>query len=309
MKTTLMVMALVLSGCSVREYVIDRTVAEQVHYVPDVEHYGGHELKQLTERVYTWRWTWDRNIVVKTSEGFVVVDPFNAESARLLKAELAKIAPGVPVHTLFYSHYHLDHVPGGAGLEPQHVVAHAKCPKYWSELSDDPLTRQILPPTELIEGDQKRVIGGVEIDLIELGHSHTDTLYAYYLPAEKLLFTVDTGLVKTFFPMGGPDMYFPGIFQAMDKLAQLDFDVWVPSHFGIGHKSDFLASLAFLRDVRRLAIETREKYGLPDDSETFVKSFHHVYDQLKAKYGDYHGFDEQALFVVARAYSGAFLGY
>jgi glyoxylase-like metal-dependent hydrolase (beta-lactamase superfamily II) len=297
------------SGCSLRQLAIDRAVGEQVHYIPDPEHLAGAEIEKIGDRVYTFRWTWDRSLVVLTDEGFVVVDPFNPDAAGALKEELEKIAPGKPVHTLFYSHYHLDHVVGGAVLKPQNVIAHAKCPEYWKDLSDEPIVDQILAPTKLISGDQTIVIGGVEFDLIDLGRSHTDSLYAFYLPAQKLLHTVDLGLVRTVFPIGGPDMYTPGVLRAMDRLSRLDFGVWIPSHFGRGEKADFLEATDFAKTVRRLSIEAVAKHGLPTTESGYKEGFHHVYDPLKAKFGHYHGFEEEALFIVARAFSGAFLGY
>jgi glyoxylase-like metal-dependent hydrolase (beta-lactamase superfamily II) len=308
-QATAAMVALISGGCNLRELAVDRAVEDQVHYVPDREHLGGWDLKKVTDRVYTFRWTWDRSIVVLTDEGVVVTDPMNAEAAAILKQELDKLAPGRPVHTMIYSHYHLDHVPGGAALHPQNVVAHAKCPGYWHDLADEPATRAIVPPTRLIEGDQKLVIGGVEIDLLYLGLSHTDTLYAFYLPGERVLHTADLGLVRTVFPMGGPDMYMPGVIRAMDRLAQLDFDAWIPSHFGYGKKSDFLDAIEFTKTVRRLSLEALAKYGLPDTEAGLLSGFHYVYDPLKAKYGGYHGFNEQALFIVARGFSGVLLGY
>ncbi len=298
-----------LGGCNPREYAIDKAVASQVDFVPDPDHLGGWELQKITDRVYTFRWTWDRSLVVLTDEGFVVTDPYTPEAATLLKAALGKLAPGKPVHTMFYSHYHLDHVLGGAVLAPQHVVAHAGCERYWADLGDDKRIAQILRPTETITGDRVFHIGGVEIDLLDLGKTHTDTLYAFYLPGEKVLHTADLGLVRTVFPIGGPDMYTPGVLRQMDRLAKLDFDAWVPSHFGYGHKADFLEALEFARTVRRLSIESMEKYGVPSTGAGYVDAYRYVYDPLKARYGGYHGFDEEALFVVARSISGALLGY
>ena len=63
---------------------------------------------------------------------------------------------------------------------------------------------------------------------------HTDTLYAVYLPNERLLWTADFALVRTILPIGGPDYYFPGAVKAMERLAALDFDTFVPSHSGYG---------------------------------------------------------------------------
>ena len=298
-----------LVGCNLREYAVDRAVKEQVHYIPDAEHLKGWDLQKVTEHVYTFRWSWDRSIVISTDEGWVLTDPMNPEAARLLKDALDKLAPGKPVHTMFYSHYHLDHTPGGAVLAPKNVVAHVKCPDYWKDLADEPPTRDILAPTRLIEGDQKFVIGGVEIDLLYLGLSHTDTLYAFYLPGEKLLHTADLGLVRTVFPIGGPDMYMPGVLRAMDRLALLDFDAWIPSHFGYGKKADFLESIEFQKTVRQLSLEAMAKYGLPETEAGLLAGFHYVYNPLKVKYGSYRGFNEEALFIVARGFSGVFLGY
>jgi glyoxylase-like metal-dependent hydrolase (beta-lactamase superfamily II) len=296
-------------GCNLREYAVDRAVESQVHYIPDAEHLAGSDFRKVTEHVYTFRWSWDRTMVVLTDEGFVVTDPMNAEAARLLKAELDRLAPGKPVHTMLYSHYHLDHVPGGAVLHPQNVIAHVKCPEYWRDLADTPATRDILPPTKLIDGDQKIVVGGIEIDLLYLGHSHTDSLYAYYLPGEKVLHSIDMGLKRTVFPTGGPDMYMPGVIRAMDRLAALDFDTWIPSHFEDGKKSDFLESRDFIKEVRRLSLEALARYGLPETESGLLAGYHYVYDPLKAKYGHYRGFHEESLFLVARGFSGVLLGY
>src|SRR5262249_1261047 len=149
----------------------------------------------------------------------VVVDPFNREAATILKRELAKIAPNQPVRTLFYSHYHLDHVVGGSALEPQEVVAHRKCPEYWADLADTRAASDIMKPTVLIDGDREMTIGGTTIQLLYLGRTHTDTLYAFYLPREKVLYTTDLALIRTLFPIGGPDMYAPGIMKQLDRLA------------------------------------------------------------------------------------------
>ena len=45
----------------------------------------------------------------------------------------------------------------------------------------------MLPPTRLIAGDTVLTIGGVEIRALYMGLSHTDTLYAFHLPAERLV--------------------------------------------------------------------------------------------------------------------------
>lgn len=298
-----------LASCDFRALAIDATVREQVHYIPDVEHYSGAELTRITDRVYTFRWTWDRSLVVKTDEGFVVTDPYSKEASTLLRAELEKLAPGVPVRAMIYSHYHLDHVVGGAPLGATEVIAHERCSTYWKDLGGNPGMDDVVMPTRVIAGDQTLEIGGVKIQMLDLGKSHTDTLYAFYLPEEKVLHTADVGLIRTLYPIGGPDMYTPGMIAAMERLAKLEFDAWIPSHFDHGKKADFEEALQFAITTRDLARAAYAKYGVPGDEDTFAEAFYSIYDPLKEKYSHYRGFDQQALFLVSRAFSGAVLGY
>lgn len=39
----------------------------------------------------------------------------------------------------------------------------------------------------------------------------------------------------------------------MDRLAQLEFETFVPAHFGHGRKEHLLEYIAYQRDARRLA--------------------------------------------------------
>lgn len=54
--------------------------------------------------------------MVKTSEGHVVVDvamsPFKS---RIMRAALAEAAGDAPIHTIIYTHSHIDHVGGASG--------------------------------------------------------------------------------------------------------------------------------------------------------------------------------------------------
>lgn len=300
------VLALLIASCNPKRAIMKVAVGDMEDYF-GAEEYDGSELVKLTDRVYTYRWTWYRSIVIDTDDGLVVTDPFNAEAAASLKQHLKEAGLNEPIHTLFYSHYHLDHTEGGAALEPQHVVAHAGCPVYWGDLD----ASRVLPPTQLIEGDQVVTIGGVEIHLLDLGKTHTDTLYAVYLPDERLLWTADFALVRTILPIGGPDYYFPGAIKSMERLAALDFDTFVPSHFGYGKKQDLVDYLDFFKDLEGVASRSMEKFGreVPRDRKTLQDSFDFYYDELEGRYGDWHGFDQNVLFVIVRSTTGARLGY
>ena len=143
----------------------------------------------------------ERNLVIDTSQGLVLTDPFHPKAARQLKILLDKKFPKKSVHSLIYTHYHLDHVRGGGILNPQQIIAHKKCSTYWNEWKNN----DILKPTLSIDGDYTLQVGQQNIELLYLGRTHSDTNIAVYLPQSKVLFTGDLGFVRTFAPMGFPD--------------------------------------------------------------------------------------------------------
>ena len=313
MRAALLALALAstaLTGCDIREALLPRLVAGQSKYLGP-ERFTGSEFQQISDRVYAFRWRHYRNISIRTDEGWVVIDPLNAVAADLLAEHLSAVDPAAPVAALIYSHYHLDHAVGGAALKPQRVIAHERSPSYWRDFPSN----GVLQPTEFINGDTTFDIGGVTIKAIYLENSHTDTLYAFHLPSDRMLFSVDMGLAKAFLPMGHPDSYGPGVIRALERLVAVDFDAFVPAHFDVGTKADLEEYLEFQKDVRRLAREALDLYGeangatLSGDSEALKEMFVYVYGPIKEKYGHWHGFDQQSLYIVFSNIVGEVLGF
>lgn len=266
----------------------------------------GTAFEKVTDKVYTFRWNWYRNVVIATSAGLVVIDPMNAEMATALKQEIDQHFPGQRVHTLIYSHYHLDHARGGAALAPVEVIAHEKAPAYWKAIEHDGL----LEPTRYMSGDTVFNIGGVEIRALYLGLSHTDTLYAFHIPSERLVFAADLGLVKTVPPLGVPDRYAPGYLTAMNRVIDIDFDTFVPSHFGIGKKQDLIAWRDMLEEGRRLARNALQEFGTPGvRGNQMGKYFDAVYYPMREKYGNWHGFNDMFVLNLVRDIEGEALGH
>ncbi len=296
-------LALIVSpGCDVQRIILKAAVEQNESYFhpPGSE---GWNVEKLTDHVYTFQWEWYRNIFVVTDEGVFATDPFNPRAAAKLREAIRETAGDKPVKYLFYTHYHKDHTEGGAVLEPEEVLCHEKCARYFSDFDSS----KILPPTRTLSGDEEIVLGGVLIRLYYLGKTHTDTLYAVHIPGEKLLFTADFGLVRTFPPIGYPDFYRPGTIAAGARIAKLDFDIWVPSHFGYGSKQDFTDYFAMTNLLEKLIAEASEDFGRPYDfpGETFA----HVYDGMKPDYGEWHGFGQMIPFSVTRTATGQLLGY
>lgn len=307
-----MLIVISLGGCDLREALLPKLIERQEAYL-GAEQFTGHEFKNITDNVYEFRWNYYRNISIDTEEGWVIIDPINKEAASLLAKELKRLKPNKPVAALIYSHYHLDHAVGGKELSPMRVIGHKDAPKYWKDFAK--AEQGVLLPTELIDGDVTLKFGSTEIRALYLENSHTDTLYAFHLPQHRLLFSIDLGMVKSFLPMGHPDTYGPGVMRALDRLASLDFDIFIPAHFQTGTKDDLLEHIQSKRDLLRLSQEAIEMYGagngatIPGEGEELVKMFMHIYKPMKEKYGHWHGFNEQSLYIVFTSIVRETLGF
>jgi glyoxylase-like metal-dependent hydrolase (beta-lactamase superfamily II) len=298
----LLVAGLAGAACDVRREILTQATRELEPYF-NPPGYAGSSVEKLTDHVYTFRWSWYRNIFVVTDEGVFATDPFNVEAAGLLRDAIRESSGGRPVKVLLYSHYHKDHTEGGRLLDPEEVWCHERCAAYFRDLASP----DILPPTRTLDGDETVRFGGLTLHLLYLGKSHTDTLYAVHVPQEELLWTADFGLVKTLPPMGVPDFYRPGLLAAMQRVSELDFRIFVPSHFGYGTKQDFLDFYGMMRDLDQWVREARSRFGRP--TENPGPGFQYVYDHMKERYGEWHGFDQMILFSIARTSTGELLGY
>ncbi len=303
--TAILAAAILLSATGCRSFVL-KTVTKTVEPYFHGRGIDGTKFERLTDKAYTFRWNWYRNLIVVTEAGIVVIDPMGPEASAALKKELDREFPGKKVHTLIYSHFHLDHVRGGAALAPTEVIAHEKCRTYWKEVEHG----DVLEPTRFIAGDTTLDIGGVEIRALYLGLSHTDTLYAFHLPSERLVFTADLGLVKTVAPAGVPDRYAPGYRAALDRVSGLDFQIFVPSHFGYGTRQDLIDWRDMMEDGRRLAREAILRSGsLGTHNHQMATYFDTVYFPMRKKYGSWHGFNEMFVVNLVRDIEGEALGH
>jgi glyoxylase-like metal-dependent hydrolase (beta-lactamase superfamily II) len=248
----------------------------------------------------------DRSLVVDAGDALAVFDSYNLEHSKRLAAELARRFPGQPVRWVFYSHNHLDHIGGAAALHPSEVIGHRKLMEY---VADWP-GAQVLPVTREIDGDLDLQLGAVRVQLLYLGHSHSDTLYAYFFPEQRALFAPDTAFVHSLPPFGLPDYYYPGYLRALDRIAALDFELCLPAHFARGRKADFLAFRQLMIDFRQSsAALVAEMGGDPSRGAGQRARIGPAYRALRAKYGDWHGFDAMFLPHFLGGIGATYLGY
>lgn len=304
-KLTLITAVILTTGCT--SFVL-KTVVKTVDPYFHGEGIDGTQFEQLTQNIYTFRWNWYRNLIIDTKVGLVVIDPMNPKMSAELNKVLKLRFPNKKVHTLIYSHYHLDHTSGGANLSPQNIIAHEKSPRYWNDVEH----KDVLTPTRYISGDTVLNIGGIEIRALYLGLSHTDTLYAFHIPSERLVFTADVGLVKTAPPVGVPDKYAPGYLKAMNRIIAIDFDTFVPSHFGYGVKQDLIDWRDMMEYGRALSRKAIAEIGTPGavaNKKQMGQYFDAVYYPMREKYGKWHGFNDMFVLNFVRDIVGESLGY
>lgn len=271
-------------------------------------------LTQLSEKVWTYNYYFDRGLIIDTEVGFVVIDSFSPHYVSGLLNAIGNEGIHKPVHTLIYSHYHMDHTLGGDNLFAQQVICHVKCLDYWDDFKPEAVA-SVAAVTHVLEDDFPLSIGGTKIQMIYLENSHTDTMFAVYLPDEKILFAADTVGIDVFLPSGGISLYYPAYLKALDKLQALDFDLFVSSHFGWGSKEDYIAAADMQRDIYRWAGEALEKYsdkdtGVPifQDQARMTGAYAMFYAKMKAKYGNWHGFDAQIFSTFTSALTAHYIG-
>jgi len=220
---------------------------------------------------------------------------------------------GKKVAALIYSHHHFDHIRGGAVLNAARIIAPDDLP--W-HLDDGWKVEEIARPTDLVHGDQTLTIGGVEILLKQLGRGHAESLYAGYLPKDKVLYAPDLAFVKTMPPFNLPDTNYPGLQKQIKTAQALPFEKFVPSHFRISMDGRPYATRQDVEDYRRMMDDfqqwTRQafdKYGVPVSREAGADVFLYVRERSDDKYGNWTGYDQMSMPLALQYISATYLGF
>jgi glyoxylase-like metal-dependent hydrolase (beta-lactamase superfamily II) len=266
------------------------------------------EFIQHSERVYSFKVGMDRSMILRTQDGLAIFDIFNKGLATKLKQELDTRFPNEPVRWLVYSHNHLDHIRGGVALNASTVIGHEDINTLlldWQHPFND-----VVPVTQAISEDTVLNLGGIEVRMMFMPMSHSTTLYGFYIPEEDTVFAPDMMFVEAMPPFGFPDWYTPGYLRALDRLINLDAKTYIPSHFNLGTKQDLVDYRNMMADFKHVVERELAKYEYqPEGSESIEAVFDVAYPELKAKYGDWHGFDAMFVPQFVGQVGKTFLGY
>ena len=184
------------------------------------------------------------SVFLVTPEGIIVTDPINSDSARWLKAELAKRF-NKPIKYLIYSHDHADHISGGEVFADSAVVIAHENAKV--DIINE--KRPTAIPDITFSDKMSIELGGKTVELTYVGRGHSDNMIVIRFPSERVLFAVDFIPVKAVAWKNMTDAYIPDWMDAIKKVETMDFDILVPGHGSIGTKADASAFRGYMETL------------------------------------------------------------
>ena len=194
--------------------------------------------------------------VLRTSEGLVVVDSGSRETAGQTLAGIRRWDDG-PVHTIVYTHGHIDHTWGARlfdaeadarGVARPRIVAHRNVLKRFQRYDETQalntlvMGRQFNQPGYVFPGAHRRpdevydemrrlCVGGVEIELMH-GRGETDDATFVWLPQTRVLVSGDF-VIWVFPNAGNPrkvQRYAPDWAATLRRMQALQPATLVPGH-------------------------------------------------------------------------------
>lgn len=241
----------------------------------------------VRDRIWTVSEGIYRTIFLEGDTGVIAFDTFSTPGgARAYQGAIQRVFPHKPVHTIVYSHEHLDHTGYAADLAPEaDIIAHDLCDQVIRARESDGQ----LPATEVWSGERKEYqIDGLRFELLYPGPTHGDGNIAAYFPDSKVLFMVDTvipGVGYTFFPDWHLTPYVP----TMRRLESLDWDMFVPGHFWITDRAGFAGGLEYYEQMAELAQQAIVDGLDPND---YAAAIRYSNEKLKPQYGTLFRYNE-----------------
>jgi cyclase len=222
-------------------------------------------------------WGWSNAGLLVDADATLLVDTlFDLRLTAEMLREMRRAVPqAASIDTLFNTHGNGDHWFGNELVDAGRVLATREAAAEMAEVpperlagllraeaGDDPalgfLRRIFGPfefdgiqpayPTETFEEELALTVGGLEVQLLDLGPAHTASDSAVFVPARRTVFTGDLLFVG-----GHPIMWAGPIenwIRATDRLAALEADVFVPGHGPITDRAGVRQIGDYLRYVR-----------------------------------------------------------
>jgi glyoxylase-like metal-dependent hydrolase (beta-lactamase superfamily II) len=264
-------------------------------------------LQRLTDRSYFFQRFFYSTAFYVGDSGVLLFDALEGRGAQLLQA--IREVTQLPVTTIVYSHFHVDHVGDGkfwvdeakkAGKELRIVASKATVDKM-------AFMNSRLPIATLVLADLKDSFKfeNLTVELHRFAKpAHTDDHSAWLIKEEGIAHSPDL-LNPDQLPMLGFAVSDTVVYHESNlrEVAALDWKHFVGGHGNVGSKADFEFQLDFLGDLRAATLEARNAEAFAshmkpteNNHAAFARSqreaiVKRVTEQLRPKYGRMYGYD------------------
>jgi glyoxylase-like metal-dependent hydrolase (beta-lactamase superfamily II) len=215
----------------------------------------------------------------------------------------------LPVTTLVYSHFHVDHVGDGKFWVDEAQKAGKKLRIVASKETADKMAfmnSQLPRPTLVLSGlTDTFKFGNLTVEMHRFAKpAHTNDHSAWLLKEQKVAHSPDL-LNPDQLPMMGFAVSDTAVYHGANlrEVMALDWTHFVGGHGNVGSKQDFEFELAFLEDLRQATLKARQeeaftKHMTPTENNhaAFARSqrdaiIKRVTEDLRPKYGRMYGYD------------------
>jgi glyoxylase-like metal-dependent hydrolase (beta-lactamase superfamily II) len=211
------------------------------------------QIEQLTNSVYRYGGLTNGAFIVG-SEAIAVVDGqvCGSGGTQWLKAELERRFD-VPVKYTILSHDHEMHICGLEVFSDTAIaISHVNAKPHIIREK-----RRTVIPQVTFETSMQIDLGGVTVELLYFGPTHTDNLIQVHVPAEKVLIAVD--FVREGKSLAMPELRDADIANSIKVLGLLgrmeNVDIVVPGHGGVTDQQAFLYFRDYLQALRDRVLE------------------------------------------------------
>lgn len=207
---------------------------------------------QVSPSVYRWGSDGQYGAYIVGSEAIAVVDGHYCPSGTVqwLKEELAK-RHDVPVKYMILSHDHPDHVCNSQVFDDTAVtIGHKNILAH--------IIRENRPssvPDITFEESMDLMLGGITVNLIFLGPTHSDNLIQVHVPDEKVLVGIDIAKGRSLFP-DYRDMDVHSMLKVLRALEHMpDVDIVLPGHGPVKDQQNFGDQRRYIQALRDTVLD------------------------------------------------------
>lgn len=224
--------------------------------------------------------------IIVGARGVLVIDPgLGRRNGEAVLREVAKVAAGRPLFVAS-THFHAEHTTGILAFPPsatyidsntqeaEYAAGGAQLIATFAKRS--PVTAELLAgatqrtATTTFDGTYRLDLGGVHVQFMEVGPTHTRGDTVFFVEEDRVLFAGDVVMNQSFVAANAATSMRAWL-AAFDRVDALKPAVVVPSHGAVGDASLIATCREFMLVIRTRAAELKAAGRSVDDTATQVQ--------------------------------------